>query len=139
MIRALIKYIFSSIIKDLPTKKSRRFWKKLHALLDANTADDNFICAFYIEAVSRGIRYVNPLKVQEKIEGVAKHEAYHILQILYVFEHGSAEGLDKLFADVNQCDYWDNVLEKGAYLYQWLDIHQDFDRDFAPYIRSVCA
>ena len=42
--------------------------------------------------------------------------------------------LDKLFADVNQCDYWDNVLEKGAYLYQWLDIQQDFALDFAPYV-----
>ena len=113
------------------------------------TADDNFICAFTtisdngiptmvfsIDAIRRGIRYLNPLKVKDEIEGVAKHEAFHVLQFLYVFEHGGAEALDKLFADVNQCDYWDNVLEKGAYLYQWLDIQQDFARDFAPY---VCA
>ena len=116
------------------------------------TADDNFICAFTtisdngiptmvfsIDAIRRGIRYLNPLKVKEEIEGVAKHEAFHALQFLYVFEHGGAEGLDKLFADVNQCNYWDNVLEKGAYLYQWLDIQQDFSRDFAPYIRNTCA
>ena len=57
------------------------------------TADDNFICAFTtisdngiptmvfsIEAIRRGIRYLNPLKVKEEIEGVAKHEAFHALR-----------------------------------------------------------
>ena len=116
-----------------------------------DTTDDSPVCAFStisdngiptmffsIEAIRRDIRYMNPLKVEEEIEGVAKHEAYHVLQFLYVFDHGGVTSLDKLFADVEQCDYWDNVLEKGAYLFQWLDIEQDFSRDFAPYVNKVC-
>ena len=136
MLRALIEKIYCFINDLLLTDEKIKeiLDKKLHALLDDNKADTYAVCwdkfdetiTALVEgaepnvtaAIRRGIRYLNPLKVKEEIEGVAKHEAYHVLQFLYVFEHGGAEALDKLFADVEQCDYWDNVLEKGAYLYQ---------------------
>lgn len=101
--------------------------------------DGNFDMVFALEAVKRFVAKENPLKLKSEIRGIARHEAYHVRQYRYVYEKGGLEALDRLFADVQKVEYEENVLEVGAYLFQYFGIEQDFPEDFAPYICKACA
>ena len=47
--------------------------------------------------------------------------------------------MDRLLADIKKVDYEENVLEVGAYLFQYFGIEQNFSEEFASYVCQACA
>lgn len=115
--------------------------KNGHEVVAFTSMDDdgNFDMVFALEAVKRFVAKENPLKLKSEIRGIARHEAFHVRQYRYVYEKGGLEALDRLFADVQRVEYEEDVLEVGAYLFQYFGIEQDFPEDFAPYVCKACA
>lgn len=101
--------------------------------------DGNFAIVFALEAIKRLVATENPFRLKSEIRGIARHEAYHVRQYRYVYENGGLEALDRLFADIKKVDYEENVLEVGAYLFQYFGIEQNFSEEFAPYVCQACA
>lgn len=79
---------------------------------------------------------MNPITFSEELKGLGVHEAYHVLQYRYVYEHGGSKAIKKLLEDVRKVNYEDNILEEGAYGLQYFGIKQDFEKVFAPYIEK---
>lgn len=115
--------------------------KNGHEVVAFTSMDDdgNFSIVFALEAVKRFVTTANPFRLKDEIRGVARHEAYHVRQYRYVYEKGGLEALDRLCDDLKHVDYEENVLEIGAYLFQFFGIEQDFSEDFAPYLNKACA
>ena len=89
---------------------------------------------FSFDGINSLFPQYNPLEMFEEIVGIGRHEAFHVLQYRYIFERGGMAAIAKLFAATRDVDYCDNILERGAYEFQYTGVVQDFEKDFAPYV-----
>lgn len=101
--------------------------------------DGDIDIVFSLEAIKRYVAKENPLNLKSEIRGVARHEAYHVRQYRYIYERSGIEGVNRLFDDIQKLGYEENVLEIGAYLFQYFGLEQDFEEEFTPYVSKVCA
>ena len=93
-----------------------------------------YLVVFALEAMKDSAFKLWPWQVKKEIQGTAKHEAFHVRQYNYICQHGGLEALDRLTEYLATTPYEDNILELGAYLYQWFDEVQDFQEDFEYFI-----
>lgn len=100
------------------------------SLYDGNS----YITSFALEAIKDMAFKLWPWQVKKEVQGIAKHEAFHVRQYNYVIKHGGAEAIDRLVEYMATVDYEDNILEAGAYLYQWFEYVQDFEACFQQFI-----
>lgn len=89
---------------------------------------------FSLDGINNLFAIYNPFELYEEIIGTARHESFHVLQYRYLFEHGGLEAIDKLNEAIREVDYFDNVLERGAYEFQYCGVVQDFEKEFAPFV-----
>lgn len=79
---------------------------------------------------------MNPLIVWSEIMDIAKHEAYHAQQYIWILKNKGLEGVKKIKEYMANTPYEDNIIEIGAYAYQIYDNKQDFEKDFAPILNA---
>lgn len=89
-------------------------------------APDEIYIAYSVAAIKNCLFGMNPLIVWSEIMNVAKHEAYHARQYRYILKHGGMAAIDRLREYMATVDYEDNIVEQGAYAYQFCDEEQDF-------------
>lgn len=96
--------------------------------------ENSYVTSFALEAIKDATFKLWPWQVKKEVQGIAKHEAFHIRQYNYIIKHGGAEAIDRLVEYMSTIDYEDNILEAGAYLYQWFEYVQDFESCFQQFI-----
>lgn len=96
--------------------------------------DGSITICFSCEAIRVMFSDFNPFSLRNQIKSIGTHEAYHVLQYRYVYERGGSKAIEHLMADIKKVDYFDNILEEGAYKFQFFGIKQDFESVFAPYV-----
>lgn len=82
--------------------------------------------AYSVDAIKNDMFDLNPLTVWSDIMDVAKHEAFHARQYRYIIKRGGLEAVEKVRKYMQTTNYEDNLLELGAYTYQFYDKEQDF-------------
>lgn len=97
-------------------------------------ADDIYI-AYSIDAIKEDLFDLNPLIVWSDIMDIAKHEAFHARQYRYILKRGGLASVDKVREYMQSTDYEKNILEIGAYTYQFYDK----DQDFAEFYDVLCS
>lgn len=95
---------------------------------------NSYVTCFALEAIKDMAFKLWPWQVKKEIQGIAKHEAFHVRQYNYIIKHGGTEAIDRLVKYMATVDYEDNILEAGAYLYQWFEYVQDFETCFQQFI-----
>ena len=96
----------------------------------------DYLVTFALEAMKDSAFKFWPWQVKTEIQGTAKHEAFHVRQYNYIFQHGGFEAIDRLTEYLATTPYEDNILELGAYLYQWFDEIYDFEECFQYFITA---
>lgn len=94
----------------------------------------DYLVVFALEAMKDSAFKLWPWQVKKEIQGTAKHEAFHVRQYNYIFQHGGFEAIDRLTEYLATTPYEDNIFEAGAYLYQWFDEVYDFEECFQCFI-----
>ena len=89
-------------------------------------AEDEIYIAYSAEAIKENLFSLNPLIVWSEIMNLARHEAFHARQYRYIIKRGGMEAVGKMREYMATVDYEDNILEQGAYAYQFLGEEQDF-------------
>ena len=85
------------------------------------------ICILYaVEAIKKGMFKMNPLMVWSEIMDIGKHEAFHARQYRYLIKKGGMEAIERLTKYMRNVNYDENVIEMGAYGYQFFNEAQDF-------------
>ena len=88
-------------------------------------ADDIYI-AYSLDAIKEDLFDLNPLIVWSDIMDIAKHEAFHARQYRYILKRGGLAAIQRMRKYMQSTDYEENILELGAYIYQFFDKEQDF-------------
>lgn len=88
-------------------------------------ADDIYI-AYSIDAIKEDLFDLNPLIVWSDIIDIAKHEAFHARQYRYILKRGGLAAVEKVRQYMQSTVYDENIIELGAYIYQFYDKEQDF-------------
>ena len=94
----------------------------------------DYLVVFALEAMKDSAFNLWPWQVKKEIQGIAKHEAFHVRQYNYIYQHGGIEAFDRVVEYMMTTPYEDNIFEAGAYLYQWFDEVQDFEACFQDFI-----
>jgi hypothetical protein len=81
---------------------------------------------FSLEGIRDFLTKTNPLIAWSEIMDIAKHEAFHARQYNYILQNGGMEALEKLTEYIKQSNYSDNIIEEGAFAYQFDNVVQDF-------------
>ena len=95
---------------------------------------EHYLIQFALEAMKNSAFKLWPWQVKRDIQGTVKHEAFHVRQYNYICQHGGLEAIDRVVEYMTATPYEDNILEAGAYLYQWFDEVQDFEACFQDFI-----
>lgn len=90
--------------------------------------------AFSTKMILKYIEGINPVSAWLLIEEIARHEAYHAKQYNYILEKGGLEAIDRLSEYLQNSDYEDNIVEQGAWDFQFENKEQDFSRVFDKFI-----
>ena len=88
-------------------------------------ANDIYI-AYSVDGIKEDMFDLNPLIVWSEIMDLAKHEAFHARQYRYIIKRGGMAAVGKVSEYMKSTDYDENILELGAYAYQFYDKEQDF-------------
>lgn len=99
--------------------------------------ENSYVTCFALEAIKDAAFKLWPWQVKKEVQGTAKHEAFHVRQYNYIIKHGGTEAIDRLVEYMATVDYEDNILEAGAYLYQWFEYVQDFETCFQQFINPT--
>ena len=59
------------------------------------------------------------------------------MQFSYLFKRGGLHAIEALNSDLKNSDYTDNVLEVGAFDFQFFGAFQDFSVAFQPYLQKA--
>lgn len=85
------------------------------------------ICILYaVEAIKKGMFKMNPLIVWSEIMDIGKHEAFHARQYRYLIKKGGLKAIERLSEYMRNVNYEENIIELGAYGYQFFNEAQDF-------------
>ena len=95
---------------------------------------EHYLIQFALEAMKNSAFKLWPWQVKRDIQGTVKHEAFHVRQYNYICQRGGLEAIDRVVDYMAETPYEDNILEAGAYLYQWFDYVQDFESCFEQFI-----
>lgn len=90
--------------------------------------------AFSAKVILKYIEGINPVSAWLLIEEIARHEAYHAKQYNYILEKGGLDAIDRLSEYLRNADYDDNIVEQGAWDFQFENKEQDFGRVFDKFI-----
>ena len=88
-------------------------------------ADDIYI-AYAVDTIKENLFNLNPLIVRSEIIDIAKHEAFHARQYRYILKRGGLAAVEKVRQYMQSTDYDENIIELGAYIYQFYGKEQDF-------------
>lgn len=88
-------------------------------------ADDIYI-AYAVDTIKENLFNLNPLTVRSEITDIAKHEAFHARQYRYIIKRGGLAAVEKVRQYMQSTDYDENIIELGAYIYQFYGKEQDF-------------
>lgn len=81
---------------------------------------------FSLAGIRDFLTKTNPLIAWSEIMDIGKHESFHARQYNYILQNGGLKALRKLTDHIKQSNYLDNIIEEGAYAYQFDNIVQDF-------------
>ena len=130
----ILEQFYDEELKDLEEMEPGSTENKVIGITQINE-DETISVSFSRENIRNELfEYSNPISLYFEIVEMAKHEAYHVLQYKYLLEHGGKEAVNKVTAKIKESNYRDNIIEEGAYTYQFFNEKQDFDVVFAPYI-----
>lgn len=82
--------------------------------------------AYSVDGIKEDMFDLNPLIVWSEIMDLAKHEAFHARQYRYIIKRGGLAAVEKVRKYMQSTDYEKNIMELGAYTYQFYDKEQDF-------------
>jgi len=88
-------------------------------------ANDIYI-AYAVDTIKENLFDLNPLSVWREIMDIAKHEAFHARQYRYILKRGGMAAVEKVRKYMKTTDYEENIIELGAYIYQFYGKEQDF-------------
>ena len=89
--------------------------------------DDKVIyCAFSLDAILKYIEGANPINAYSYIREVARHELFHAKQYNYILNKGGMDAIGRVSEYMQSVDYAENLLEQGAWDFQFDEIVQDF-------------
>ena len=98
-------------------------------------SDDIYI-AYSLEAIEKDLFDLNPLLVWSEIIDMGKHEGFHAKQYIYIIRKAGLDGVEQVRKYMQQVDYEENVIELGAYTYQFWGKEQDFEKELDPIING---
>ena len=82
--------------------------------------------AYAVDTIKENLFNLNPLTVWSEITDIAKHEAFHARQYRYILKRGGLAAVEKVRKYMRSTDYDENIIELGAYIYQFYGKEQDF-------------
>lgn len=74
--------------------------------------DGSLAVMLFKNPIKKFFSKMNTITFSEELKGLGVHEAYHVLQYRYVYEHGGSKAIKKLLEDVRKVNYEDNILEE---------------------------
>ena len=81
--------------------------------------------AYAVDTIKENLFNLNPLTVWSEITDIAKHEAFHARQYRYILKRGGLAAVEKVRKYMRSTDYDENIIELGAYIYQFYGKEQD--------------
>ena len=88
--------------------------------------DKIIYCAFSLDAILKYIEGENPPAAYLLIKEVARHELFHAKQYNYILNKGGMDAIGRVSEYMQSVDYAENLLEQGAWDFQFDEIVQDF-------------
>ena len=88
--------------------------------------DKTIYCAFSLDAVLKYLEGYNPIAAYFLIKEVARHELFHAKQYNYILNKGGKDAIRRVSEYMKSVEYTDNILEQGAWDFQFDEIEQDF-------------
>lgn len=99
--------------------------------------DENDIyIAYSLEAIEKDLFDLNPLIVWSEIIDMGRHEGFHAKQYIYIIRKAGLDGVEKIREYMQNIDYEENVIELGAYTYQFWNKEQNFEKELDPIING---
>lgn len=82
--------------------------------------------AFSETMIRKYIKGINPVIAWLMVEEIARHEAFHAKQYNYLLEKGGLKAIDRVAEYLRTSDYNNNIIEEGAWDFQFDGKVQDF-------------
>lgn len=92
--------------------------------------------AYSLEAIKKDLFDLNPLIVWSEIIDMGRHEGFHAKQYIYIIRKAGLDGVEKIREYMQNIDYEENVIELGAYTYQFWNKEQNFEKELDPIING---